>query len=120
MTPHRVYVAGPMTGWPDYNLPAFDRAGAELAERGYVPLNPAMHGADDPNRTWADYMRRALGMLVHADGVALLPDWDTSRGARLEHSLALELGMPSRPLAQWLHGDPAPLPPLRPALVLPR
>ena len=30
----RLYVAGPMTGLPDYNYPAFDGAAALLAERG--------------------------------------------------------------------------------------
>lgn len=36
----RVFVSGPITGPPDLNRPAFDRACALLHRKGYSPINP--------------------------------------------------------------------------------
>jgi len=102
-----IYVAGPMTGLPEYNYPAFHAAAAELAELGYEVLSPATHAADVANGTadgedkWAFYMKHALSLLIQAEAVALLPGWETSRGARIEHNLAGELGMTIAPLEEW-------------------
>lgn len=96
----KLYVAGPMTGLPEYNLPAFATAAAELGALNYEAVNPGRHGAD-PAFTWADYMRRGLVDLVGCDGVALLPGWERSRGAALEVHVANALGMYVRPLEEW-------------------
>jgi len=37
-----------------------------------------------------------------ADGIALLPNWSSSQGARTERSMASMLGIPSHPLESWL------------------
>ena len=37
----RVYIAGPMTGLPDFNYPAFNAAAAKLRALGLEVLNPA-------------------------------------------------------------------------------
>ena len=97
-----VYVAGPMSGLPDSNLPAFAAATEQLTEAGYVARNPGRRGADHPEWAWADYIRRALPDLCHCDAVALLPGWEASRGALLEVHVATALGMPVAPLDEWL------------------
>lgn len=96
-----LYVAGPMTGHPEYNLPAFAAATEQLRARGFHPVNPGRHGVT-PGYQWADYIRRGLTELFACDAVALLDRWDTSRGARLEVFVARELGLPVHPLAVWL------------------
>ena len=105
-----IYVAGPMTGLPDFNYPAFDRAAADLFGLGYEVLNPVM-GAyrDDAPRPgveqdpqWQDYMRNGINQLIRADGVALLPGWLGSRGATIEVYLAHRLGLDVRDLTEWL------------------
>lgn len=97
----RLYVAGPMSGLPDYNYPAFHEAARELREAGYEVLNPAE--SDRPTSDpWHAFMRDAIGMLIQADGVALLPGWSKSRGALLEKQLGLELGMTVWSLKTWL------------------
>ncbi|WP_304458991.1 DUF4406 domain-containing protein [Alicyclobacillus sendaiensis] len=89
----KVYIAGPMTGLPDYNYPAFFRAAEAIRALGDEPLNPA-EGVTDLHQPWAWYMRRALRLLLDADAVAMLPGWQSSRGARLEYVIAQQLGMP--------------------------
>lgn len=104
----RLYIAGPMTGLPDFNYPTFNQAERELRAAGIVPLNPTNGNAspdeDDPGLTWEDYLRLALAMVIKADGIALLSGWEGSRGARLEVHVAEALGMPVRPLGEWLRG----------------
>lgn len=105
MSTPTLYVAGPMSGLPDYNYPAFVKAGAALLRAGYDVLNP-VDSEDDPARPeptpWEWYMRKALDMVLRADGVAVLPGWECSRGARLEVDLAHALRLPVLPLDQWL------------------
>ncbi|MDK9364193.1 DUF4406 domain-containing protein [Lelliottia wanjuensis] len=88
----RIYIAGPMTGIPEYNRPAFFDAAAQLVDRGHTVLNPATlpNGLTQPQ-----YMDICCAMLRCADAVFLLEGWEQSAGARAERALAekLELGV---------------------------
>lgn len=90
---NRLYLAGPMTGFEDFNFPAFNAMAAELRARGYVVENPAEHGVVE-DAEWADYMAYDLTRLGLCGQVAVLPGWENSKGARLEVHIARELGMP--------------------------
>ncbi|QJU52953.1 DUF4406 domain-containing protein [Herbiconiux sp. SALV-R1] len=98
----KVYIAGPMTGLPLFNYPAFNEAAAHLRALGHTPLNPARHDIAGPIKPWDYYMRDALSLVIQADGIALLSGWEDSRGAVLEHILGDALGMDIRPLEGWL------------------
>lgn len=89
-----LYLAGPMSGLPQFNFPAFHAAAARLRDRGYTVINPAELEDGDTSKPWTHYMRRDIAMLVTADAVAVLPGWERSRGASLEVHIARELGMP--------------------------
>jgi uncharacterized protein DUF4406 len=95
-----LYIAGPMTGLPEFNYPAFFEAEARLITAGYATLNPARHGAD-PAQTWADCMRVGIRDVTAADGVAVLPGWMNSTGARIEVRIAWDLGIPVQPVSEW-------------------
>jgi hypothetical protein len=97
----RIYVAGPMTGVDGFNLPAFAWSTERLTAAGYDAVNPGRHGVN-PGYMWEDYLRRALLDMLTCDGVALLPGWEESRGARLEVDVAVRLRMPVRPVGEWL------------------
>ena len=86
-----IYISGPMTGLPDFNYPAFNAKAAELEQDGRDVLNPA-DTAGSPEWTWQQWMREALKLQLKADAVHMLPGWRKSRGARIEHRLALILG----------------------------
>ncbi|WP_063042293.1 MULTISPECIES: DUF4406 domain-containing protein [Nocardia] len=92
----KVYLAGPMSGYPEWNFPAFHAAAAELRDLGLNVVNPAE--LDDPGHVpgsedWSWYLRRDLKKLLDCDSIVLLPGWDESRGAKLEYRVAYELGM---------------------------
>ena len=99
----KLYIAGPMSGLPDYNYPAFHAAESELRAAGYETLNPATNAKPEPE-TWEGYMRAAIAQVVQADGIAFLPGSNGSRGARVELNLGGVLGMDVKPLSEWL-GD---------------
>lgn len=100
-----LYLSGPMTGIPAFNFPAFHAAAANLRARGYTVVNPAELDELQPGETlaWADYLRRDIRSLVECTRIAMLPNWEQSRGARLEHHIASELGMSVMFINQ--HGD---------------
>lgn len=85
-----VYIAGPMTGLPEYNFPAFNAAAERMRGEGMVVYNPADHGLI-PGADWTDYLRFDLGNLVKCEAIYMLPGWSKSKGARLEHKLAKKL-----------------------------
>jgi len=88
----RVYVAGPMTGIENYNFPAFNAAANRLRGAGFTALNPADHGVVD-GAEWGDYLRYDIGILATCERIHLLDDWEKSKGAALEVSIATALGM---------------------------
>ena len=88
-----LYLSGPMSGYPDYNFPAFETAARALRELGHVIVSP--HEGENSLKEgweWADYLKRDLQMLVSCRGIVLMQGWHKSRGARLELHVALELG----------------------------
>ncbi|MBR7899930.1 DUF4406 domain-containing protein [Burkholderia multivorans] len=87
----RIYVAGPMTGHPQLNFPAFHAEAARLRALGYEVVNPAELNTD-PAADWLQCMRTDIKHLVDCDAIAMLEGWQTSRGASLEYTIALTLG----------------------------
>ncbi len=80
-----------MTGIPEFNFPAFHAKAAELRAQGFDVVNPAEHD-EEPDRTWAEYLRKDIRLLMDCDSIWLMTGWSKSRGARLEHHIATELG----------------------------
>lgn len=101
----RPYIAGPMSGLPDFNYPAFFAAERTLAASGFEPINPARAEGRSGCKTWMDYMRAALRDVADCDGVAALPGWQDSRGAAIEVHLARSLGLPVLSVQEWTIGE---------------
>ena len=109
----RVYLAGPMSGYPKFNIPAFDAAAADLRELGHDVVSPAevdgpvtrdvllasttgTHDDLPADEGWSFYLSRDFRILADEgiEAVVTLPLWATSRGARCEVAVAAELGIP--------------------------
>lgn len=88
----KVYISGPMTGYENFNYPAFNQAEERLKAAGHEVENPAKNPDPDP-KTWENFMRMALKQLCECDIVVVLPGWEKSRGAVIEVGLAETLGM---------------------------
>lgn len=91
-TTRKVYVSGPMTGYPDLNFQAFKAATQVLRDHGYEVVCPTEVNPD-PRTHRHECMRNDVRALAGCDAIALLPGWERSHGARLEVEVALGTGM---------------------------
>lgn len=123
----KIYLAGPMRGWPEFNHPAFGKARRLLRAAGHEVFCPAEHTercglnpsglAGDPAETAAAglSLRGLLGadlawICGTAQALVMLPGWERSAGARAEAATALALGLPVWEFAWFmLYGDDAQL-----------
>lgn len=87
----RIYVAGPMTGLPDLNFPAFHAEAARLRALGFTVVNPAEVNPD-PSTPWTECMFSDLKELTECDGIVMLPGWEKSPGAQIERLWAMRTG----------------------------
>jgi hypothetical protein len=113
MSTTKVYVAGPMRGYPEFNFPAFRAASAMLREKGFTVFSPAekdesIHGTDFSSKYTTGSLeeatkdgfslRRALGddlewICKEATTIYMLKGWEKSAGANAEWATAKALGL---------------------------
>ena len=107
----KVYIAGPMSNHPQFNIPAFDALAQKLRgvvegagpDRAFTVVSPAELDGETargillrsttgspsdypPGMTWGDFLSRDVKLISDGgiDAIVVLPGWETSRGARLE------------------------------------
>lgn len=95
------YLAGPMTGLPLFNFPAFEQAAKHIRAKGFTVFSPAEHCFDmgfdpatDKPAPFEEYMAIDLPKVCKAKRIALLRGWGSSKGANLELHVARECGKP--------------------------
>ena len=98
------YIAGPMTGKPELNFPAFIQARDLLRVQGYAVINPAdidiAEGDAAAGLPGAHYAKRDLNALLwmalrsgpQSNYIAMLPGWEDSVGGVAEYFVARWLG----------------------------
>lgn len=90
----KLYLAGPMSGLPDFNYPEFRRWKRSLEKVGYRVTSPADLGMESSGYTWNDCMRSAITKMLECDAISLLDGWENSKGAKIELEIAKKLSMP--------------------------
>ena len=83
-----LYLAGPMTGYHDCNYPAFAAAERQGVAAGFEIHSPHKNFNEDLTLPYKTYIRADMAMLLKCDGIALLPGWEKSRGAKFELHIA--------------------------------
>ena len=128
----KYYLAGPMSGYPQFNFPLFHAVAAKLRASGYTIVSPAemdsaavqkaalasKTGALDAHgkiagETWGEILARDVKLVAdEIDGIIFLPKWEESRGAPLEATTGL-LTLVKKPFEfkQWDGNDAAPVAP---------
>jgi hypothetical protein len=97
----KLYIAGPMSGLPEMNYPAFNDAEKKLTLVQYETENPATN--ENPNdEDYIEWLRLGIKQLLICEGVAFLPGFGASKGAMLELHIANVLKMPIKSVDEWL------------------
>lgn len=90
------YIAGPISSSDpaqmERNKQAFADAAAALRARGLTVVSP-VELCPEVGMPWEWYMKRCIAALAMCDEVVLLPGYQHSKGARMEHDIADYLGM---------------------------
>lgn len=106
----KVFISGPMRGYPDGNRDAFLRRARELAARGHQPVSPwdlpvdhdsalqcigerASEHRQPTSHGNGCFLRAGLAALLRCDAITLLSGWADSAGARIEVEVARAVGL---------------------------
>ena len=110
MSVNKWYLAGQMTGIPQFNFPAFIAATKALRANGFDITTPAELDSPDVQtaalasatgdqadvsmiETWGDMLARDVKLITDTmDGIVFLPGWAKSKGARLEAFVGILTG----------------------------
>ena len=90
----RVYIAGQMSGLPDYGYDAFHHYASLWRSHGYDVLNPAERFGGRTDLPYDVYIKASIIDVLASDAIAMIPGWEESKGANLEHQIAEVLGLP--------------------------
>lgn len=104
----KIYIAGPMSGYPEWNYPSFFAAEEKLQAEGWDVKNPARKdeemGYDDPEakKTGDTALSIAKGVfnfreafewdirqILQGNAIYMLKGWEASPGACAEHATAV-------------------------------
>jgi hypothetical protein len=104
----KIYISGPMSGYPEFNFPAFFAMEEFLVRQGWTVFNPANKEQEkeldaEAFETGDNIKAIAAGFdfrecftwdtqkVIEADAICMLKGWEASPGARAEHAVAVAM-----------------------------
>lgn len=109
----RIYISGKITGLPIEEAKAMFQAAEDFLIQKHTEIsshfaleivNPftidhskaedmekAPEGTWTLHDIWCQYMKEDIGALLNCDGIFMLKNWGSSKGARVEHTVAKEM-----------------------------
>lgn len=95
----KVYISIPISGRDVYcQRCRADEVALRYSRAGYDPITPfdIIPIGDPISEDYAACMGRDIEALLRCDIIALVDDWEKSRGCRMEYAVALEAGLEIR------------------------
>ncbi len=101
----KIYLAGPMTGYQQYNFHAFITAEEVIKALGWQVISPArmdiergFNPIENPNAVFTDDMlteaiRRNVDAILECQAIAMMDGWANSKGATAEFHIAQWAGV---------------------------
>ena len=88
----KIYLAGPMSGYPEHNVPRFLEAAKHLRSLGHEVVCPPEVASQD-DHLYPELLRRDLMAMLSAqcEAIALLTGWTASTGATMEFEVARKM-----------------------------
>jgi hypothetical protein len=117
----KIYLAGPMRGYPNFNREAFAHWASVLRAKGHEVFSPSENSGKlfgsavrdnaggDEGKMGGDQMTISRTVFsidlqwicLHADAVALLPGWERSSGASAEAAAGRALPIIVKPVEEF-------------------
>lgn len=88
----KIYISGKITGIEVEAIDIFEDAETLLSSKGYKVVNP-MKLNHNHDKDWHSYMKVDIKELCDCDEIYMLENWIDSKGAIIEHTIALWLGL---------------------------
>lgn len=93
----KIYIAGPITGTEDY-IERFIAANTAIIRKGHEAVNPVFINRVIPTVgetaiSYGHIMNICKALLGACDAIYLMPGWQRSNGARIEHAEAINRGL---------------------------
>lgn len=90
----KIYISGKISGTDlTETRKRFAAAAKELQARDFTPVNPFENGLTEHD-SWEAHMLKDIADLLQCNAIYMLQGWEDSKGARIEHYIATEIGMP--------------------------
>jgi nucleoside 2-deoxyribosyltransferase len=88
----KIYISGKISGIENEAPALFENVEKRLKESGFDVVNP-MKLNHQHDKSWHSYMKEDVKELCDCDTIYMLSNWTDSKGAIIEHTIAMYLGL---------------------------
>lgn len=88
----KIYISGKISGIESEAFELFLKAQYALQAKGYQVINPFFL-PHEHDKSWHSYMKADIKALCDCDAIYMLGNWADSKGAIIENTIAMYLGL---------------------------